>query len=160
MEFWCLGYTPLWEKRPKLACPTASQHTPVSPTFSVRRTGVCLWYLLLSGLGLLPELCHLCSQWRRHWPAQSGFKLLLSGQILWFVAWPGTALELISISLDLGGEGQRPDGAGSFLPQASLWSSSTSSGQGVLLGNLLRIQCSLAYILVRILADLETFLSS
>lgn len=40
-------------------------------------------------------------QWGRPWPAQSGFKLLLSDQIFWFVAGPGAALELVSISSDL-----------------------------------------------------------
>lgn len=97
-----------------------------------------LWFGLVSSI-VSPV------QWGRCWSAQSGCKILLSDQILWFGAWPGAALALISISRDFGRGVAEARWSPGFSAAGFLWSS-TLSGRGVL-SCLLRIQFILLFIL-------------
>lgn len=102
MESWCFGYPPFWKISLKLIFPTMSYHITVSSKYISGRENQAL-PLIPTPLWSWPCAYAVSPvQWGRHWPAQSVFKLLLlSDQILWFGAWSGAALELLSISIDL-----------------------------------------------------------
>lgn len=93
-ESWCLHRPPLWEISPELALPhslpacSSEQYIFCQENWVLPVMPSPLWSSL--GAWVVSPV-----QWGRPWPALSGFKLL-SDQILWFVAWPGAALELIS----------------------------------------------------------------
>ena len=98
--------------------------------------------------------CHLCDVGGR-WPACRGFKLL-SDRVFCSGAWPGAALELISIRGDLWerrGRGQmEPSLLCSRLPRDLLYYQARVSCPGASWDS-----ASLVYPLVGILADLEAF---
>lgn len=130
-----------------------SWHIPVSSTFPVGRIGFCLWCQLLCRLGLVYSIVSPVQR-GTYWPAQSGFELLLSDQILWFGAWPGAALELTSISRDLWEASSRDQPEPRLLwdfPLVRPWCFVLEPPED---------SESSVYPLVRILVALETFLSS
>lgn len=129
--------------------PPSSQHVPVSPTLPVRRPGFPLWCLPLHGLNPVSPV-----QRGGHC---SGFKLL-SDQSFCSGAWPGAALELISIKGDLWerrGRGQmEPSLLCSRLPRHLLYYQVRVSCPGASWDS-----APLVYPSVGILADPEAFFS-